>query len=610
MGIMSEGSPISNLTFAVYTGETVEALTLVDKRQGSLFLESIQGGTTYAIAAVVEADARGGVAINLVSGNGPFGAPPSYEVPGNILCESSFEGTDMDLRCWHAAGIGYNGAIGQSDGADGTTWVIVNTGGGLWQEVPTQPGLSYPIKFAFRPEFGVTSGKAVAKWDNLELGFALSPPEDEVYWHWAEFTATATSELSRFSVEVVEGVLGLDAFSIVPLSAPPVILTQPNSASTFAGGSVSLLVGSSGSPPLSYQWFHAGTALENETNKVLTLSPVTASDAGSYYVLVSNPHGTATSEAAVLVVEQLGTPTIVLQPYGDRIPEGASYTLSVAAVGTPPLFYQWLYHGNDLPGATERHYLLEAVQQTNAGVYSVRVWNSAAETVWSLPATLWVDTNAVGGGALHFINELPEWDITRQMWIYDTDGFTKLRGTNFAAQLYAGPTLDSIRALGPPRPFLTGFYAGLFDPVKLVLPTVPWPGEAFVQVRVWETSFGSRYEEARALGGKFGSSEFLRIQVGLLPEPPPLWGLKSFSLQAGRPEFTVGRVDLAERHADGSLTWSVTGEAGYLYLIEKQLGDAVWRPLLVITNETGVSQFRDPSAASENLNLYRARILD
>jgi len=101
------------------------------------------------------------------------------------------------------------------------------------------------------------------------------------------------------------------------------------------------------------------------------------------------------------------------------------------------------------------------------------------------------------------------------------------------------------------------------------------------------------------------------VTLGSFPSIPPyLAGLQSFSLQAGLPRFNIGRIELAERKADGTLVWSLTGEAGYRYLIEKNSGNSTWKPLMVITNNAGSATFTDPSPAESTVDFYRSRILD
>jgi alpha-tubulin suppressor-like RCC1 family protein len=54
---------------------------------------------------------------------------------------------------------------------------------------------------------------------------------------------------------------------------------------------------------------------------------------------------------------------------------GNNVTFSGAATGTPPLFYQWVFSGTNLPGATNAALALNNVQNGNAGIYTVVVTN-------------------------------------------------------------------------------------------------------------------------------------------------------------------------------------------------------------------------------------------
>jgi len=75
-----------------------------------------------------------------------------------------------------------------------------------------------------------------------------------------------------------------------------------------------------------------------------------------------------------------------------------------------------------------------------------------------------------------------------------------------------------------------------------------------------------------------------------------------YHIQAGLPRFNTGRIELAERKADGILVWSLTGEAGYRYLIEKNSGNSTWKPLMVITNSARSVTFTDPSPAESTVD--------
>ena len=83
----------------------------------------------------------------------------------------------------------------------------------------------------------------------------------------------------------------------------PVIVAQPQSQSVAPGGSVTLAVVASGSAYLAYQWyFNTNTPVANATNATLTLNNVSATNAGTYSVTVTNSAGSVTSARALLTV--------------------------------------------------------------------------------------------------------------------------------------------------------------------------------------------------------------------------------------------------------------------------------------------------------------------
>jgi hypothetical protein len=86
--------------------------------------------------------------------------------------------------------------------------------------------------------------------------------------------------------------------------------------------------------------------------------------------------------------------------------------------------------------------------------------------------------------------------------------------------------------------------------------------------------------------------------------------LQSFSLQAGLARFKVGEIQFQERRYDGSMLWSLRGQPGFQYLIERSAGDFVWRPFLTVSNAGGVLFFSDVPQSGGRQTFYRGRILD
>jgi sugar lactone lactonase YvrE len=153
---------------------------------------------------------------------------------------------------------------------------------------------------------------------------------------------------------VVTGAAGSVTSSIASLLIldPPVITKQPTNQMVAAGTDLTLSVSVSGTEPLSYQWFFNGTPLTNDdkfsgvTTSNLTLTALTASEAGLYSVIVTNQIGAmAASNAALSVIYP---PVITSQPTNQTVGIGTTARLSVSASGVGSLNYQWLFNGEAL----------------------------------------------------------------------------------------------------------------------------------------------------------------------------------------------------------------------------------------------------------------------
>ncbi|HEY5914534.1 MAG TPA: immunoglobulin domain-containing protein, partial [Verrucomicrobiae bacterium] len=179
--------------------------------------------------------------------------------------------------------------------------------------------------------------------------------------------------------------------TVNPVIVGPAITTQPASQTVLAGANVSFTVVATGTAPLSYQWMKNGGNIAGATTATLTLNAVTATDAGSYTVRVTNAGGNVTSSAAMLTVNPVVTgPTITTQPANRTVTAGTSVSFSVVATGTAPLSYQWMKNGGNIAGATTATLTLNNVTATDAGSYTVRVSNTGG-SVTSAAAMLTVN---------------------------------------------------------------------------------------------------------------------------------------------------------------------------------------------------------------------------
>ena len=168
---------------------------------------------------------------------------------------------------------------------------------------------------------------------------------------------------------------------------PPVITSQPVSQSVPIQGTVSLQVTATSGTTLSYQWHLGAQKAKYGTSSTLTLTNVQSTDAGNYYVIVSNSGGTVTSSNATLTV--VPPPTITSQPQNQTVVQGQTVLLSVVASGTA-LSYQWSFNGSPLTYATNSTLSITNVQLTDSyGSYSVVVTNLAG-SAYSTNASLTV----------------------------------------------------------------------------------------------------------------------------------------------------------------------------------------------------------------------------
>jgi alpha-tubulin suppressor-like RCC1 family protein len=166
----------------------------------------------------------------------------------------------------------------------------------------------------------------------------------------------------------------------------PVILVQPSSQSVDIGKDTTFQVIAVGRQPLTYQWQLNGTNILNATNSVVPLKNIQLSDGGAYTVTVGNLINSTPSAAAVLT--PLPTPPfVVFQPQPVTVICGEAASFQGTGDGARPLFYQWLFQGAPVSGATQTSLNIQNVTSNQVGLYSIVVTN-AFGSVTSPPAQL------------------------------------------------------------------------------------------------------------------------------------------------------------------------------------------------------------------------------
>ncbi|HRI15508.1 MAG TPA: immunoglobulin domain-containing protein [Verrucomicrobiota bacterium] len=179
----------------------------------------------------------------------------------------------------------------------------------------------------------------------------------------------------------------------------PAFAIHPSSRTNLAGSSARFAVEVTGDPPLSFQWWKDGMPLvdggsiSGATLPTLSLRSIQHTNAGLYYVVVSNKLGRVTSQTAILTV--LVPPQFESQPASRTNFVGSRATFSVTVFGTPPFSFQWrkdtvpLSDSGIVSGSSTATLTLDNVQSVNSGNFDVIVSNLAGSAV-SQPALLTV----------------------------------------------------------------------------------------------------------------------------------------------------------------------------------------------------------------------------
>lgn len=182
------------------------------------------------------------------------------------------------------------------------------------------------------------------------------------------FDSVRTNDAGSY-VAVVTNAGGLDATRTVGLA----VFVPPASQTIASGSNLVLRVQAYGPGPFSYLWRFNGSALPGAVGSSLIRTNALLADQGAYSVIIANPSCAATSEVAQVVVQM--PPLITAGPEDQEGVLGGTNTLSVTAVGSPSLRYQWRAYGTNLPAATNATLTLGPLNAGSPGYYSVVVAN-------------------------------------------------------------------------------------------------------------------------------------------------------------------------------------------------------------------------------------------
>ena len=190
-------------------------------------------------------------------------------------------------------------------------------------------------------------------------------------------------------------------------------------------------------------------------------------------------------------------PSITQSPVRATVNMLESVNLSVAAMGTPPLWYQWRRNGSDLPGATNAAFSIANASSNTPGSYEVKISNYAGsitsapvavavnrltpEVTWPGPVPLFygfplsaLQLSAVSTVPGTFVYQppagtvLPAGQRQLQVTFHPDDAGTYNQVTRFNTQIVSPATLlfraiDKARPEGQANPPLTILFNGFVN---------------------------------------------------------------------------------------------------------------------------------------------------
>ncbi|MDO8945194.1 MAG: immunoglobulin domain-containing protein, partial [Desulfobacterales bacterium] len=154
---------------------------------------------------------------------------------------------------------------------------------------------THPLEFRFRNSLGAEAmlGSALIPGPtNIVLNFPASAAGATVGANTLEIVRTDVLPPGK-SAWILYDFLRLESFP--PGSAPPVITQRPKGANLTFGETVVLSVKADSATPPTFQWFRNKRPIPGATGPSYLIPSVGVGDIGDYFVVVTNPNGSASS---------------------------------------------------------------------------------------------------------------------------------------------------------------------------------------------------------------------------------------------------------------------------------------------------------------------------
>ena len=280
--------------------------------------------------------------------------------------------------------------------------------------------------------------------------------------------------------------------------------------------------------------------------------------------------------------------SFLVQPVGFNVTNGARVQFSAAALGSPPISYQWRWHGTNLMGATSATLILTNVQYAHEGPYSVLASNLTG-TLSSSNAYLNVyDIGEALNGQLVWTNSAtPPWFPET----YTThDGMAAVA----CGPLVLGQSQSVLgtTVIGPGT--ITFWWQGTASSMRFfdngVLKSSFNFGSIWTQ-RTLQLTPGAHHLTWTALNSVGSTGTAFLDEVTFTPDPEPL------------------RFDISSSYAtNNGFMLRLTGLSGHGPLVLYASTNLTnWEPIFTNPPQTGGLQFLDSSDTNQPVRFYRAQ---